>query len=66
VAGWLRGSRTGLLVIALVTGAGSGLGAVMLRYLISLFTWLATGHGAPNSCAAAARGGQTMTTPGPT
>ncbi len=42
--GWLRGSRGGLLVIALVVGAGSGLGAVAFRYLIYFFTWLATGH----------------------
>ena len=37
-AGWLRGSRGGLLVIALVVGAGSGLGAVAFRYLIYFFT----------------------------
>jgi chloride channel protein, CIC family len=43
-AGWLRGSRAGLLVIAVVVGAGSGLGAVAFRYLIYFFTWLATGH----------------------
>ena len=43
-AGWLRGSRAGLVVIAVVVGAGSGLGAVAFRYLISFFTWLATGH----------------------
>ncbi len=42
--GWLRGSRAGLLVIAVAVGAGSGLGAVAFRYLIYLFTWLATGH----------------------
>jgi CIC family chloride channel protein len=42
--GWLRGSRGGLLAIALVVGAGSGLGAVAFRYLIYSFTWLATGH----------------------
>jgi chloride channel protein, CIC family len=42
--GWLRGSRGGLFVIALVVGAGSGLGAVGFRYLIYFFTWLATGH----------------------
>ena len=42
--GWLRGSRAGLLAIALVVGAGSGLGAVAFRYLIYFFTWLATGH----------------------
>jgi chloride channel protein, CIC family len=42
--GWLRGSRGGLLFVALVVGAGSGLGAVGFRYLIYFFTWLATGH----------------------
>jgi CIC family chloride channel protein len=44
VGGWLRESRGGLLIIALVVGAGSGLGAVAFRYLIYFFTWLATGH----------------------
>lgn len=43
-ASWLRGSRAGLFVIAVVVGAGSGLGAVAFRYLIYCFTWLATGH----------------------
>ena len=43
-AGWLRGSRLGLFVIAVVVGVGSGLGAVVFRYLIYFFTWLATGH----------------------
>jgi len=28
----------------LLVGAGSGLGAVAFRYLVSFFTWLATGH----------------------
>jgi CIC family chloride channel protein len=42
--GWLRESRGGLFVIALVIGAGSGLGAVAFRYLIYFFTWLATGR----------------------
>ena len=41
---WLRRSRGGLFAIALVVGAGSGLGAVGFRYLIYFFTWLATGH----------------------
>jgi len=41
---WLRGSRIGLVVMALVVGAGSGLGAVGFRWLIYAFTWLATGH----------------------
>jgi CIC family chloride channel protein len=44
VAAWLRAGRGGLFVLALVIGAGSGLGAVAFRYLISFFTWLATGH----------------------
>ena len=39
------GSRGGLFVLALLVGAGSGLGAVAFRYLIYGFTWLATGHG---------------------
>ncbi len=43
-AGWLRASRGGLLVIAVLVGAGAGLGAVVFRYLIYFFTWLATGH----------------------
>jgi chloride channel protein, CIC family len=43
-AGSLREARAGLFVIALVVGAGSGLGAVVFRYLIYFFTWLATGH----------------------
>jgi chloride channel protein, CIC family len=43
-AGWLRAGRGGLFLLALLIGAGSGLGAVAFRYLISFFTWLATGH----------------------
>ena len=43
-ADWLRDSRAGLFVIAVIVGAGSGLGAVVFRYLIYFFTWLATGH----------------------
>jgi CIC family chloride channel protein len=43
-AGWLRAGRGGLFVLALMIGAGSGLGAVAFRYLINAFTWLATGH----------------------
>jgi chloride channel protein, CIC family len=42
--GWLRGSRGGLLSVAVVVGAGAGLGAVAFRYLIYFVTWLATGH----------------------
>jgi len=44
VADWLRDSRAGLFVIAAIVGVGSGLGAVVFRYLIYFFTWLATGH----------------------
>ena len=43
-AGWLRAGRGGMFLLALLIGAGSGLGAVAFRYLIDLFTWLATGH----------------------
>lgn len=41
---WLRASRFGLAVIALVVGGGAGLGAVGFRWLIFGFTWLAAGH----------------------
>ena len=41
---WLRTSRLGLFVIAVVVGVGSGLGAVAFRYLITFCTWLPTGH----------------------
>ena len=44
VAGWLRAGRGGLFLLAVLVGAGSGLGAVAFRYLIYFFTWLATGH----------------------
>jgi CIC family chloride channel protein len=33
-----------MFTLALLVGAGSGLGAVGFRYLIYFFTWLATGH----------------------
>jgi CIC family chloride channel protein len=44
VTRWLRSGRSGLFLLALVVGVGSGLGAVAFRYLIYFFTWLATGH----------------------
>jgi chloride channel protein, CIC family len=43
-AAWLRAGRGGLFLLALLVGAGSGLGAVVFRYLIYFFTWAATGH----------------------
>jgi CIC family chloride channel protein len=33
-----------MFLLALFVGAGAGLGAVVFRYLIYFFTWLATGH----------------------
>jgi len=44
LAGWLRGTRFGLFVIAVLVGVGAGLGAVVFRYLIYFFTWVFTGH----------------------
>ena len=44
--GTLRASRIGLFALALVVGLGAGLGAAAFRYLITAFTWLATGHAA--------------------
>jgi len=41
---WLGGAWLGLAVVALVVGAGAGLGAAVFRWLIYAFTWLATGH----------------------
>jgi CIC family chloride channel protein len=40
---WLRGSSGGLAVLALVVGAGAGVGAILFRYLIREFTWIFTG-----------------------
>lgn len=40
----LNGSRFGLAGVALVVGAGAGLGAVVFRWLIYAVTWLATGR----------------------
>jgi CIC family chloride channel protein len=44
VASWLRANRLGLFCVAIVVGAGAGLGAVAFRYLVFGFTWLATGN----------------------
>ncbi|GGF38327.1 transport integral membrane protein [Marmoricola endophyticus] len=44
VGRWLRDSESGLLVLALLVGAGAGLGAVAFRYLISGFTKVLTGY----------------------
>jgi CIC family chloride channel protein len=41
---WLRGSRLGLFLLAIVVGVAAGLGAIAFRYLIQAITWLATGH----------------------
>ena len=41
---WLGSNRMGLVVMALVVGAGAGLGAAGFRELIFFVTWLATGH----------------------
>jgi CIC family chloride channel protein len=41
---WLRGSRLGLLVMAVLVGVGAGFGAVGFRELIFAITWIATGH----------------------
>jgi chloride channel protein, CIC family len=43
-AAWLRAGRGGMFLLALLVGAGAGLGAVAFRYLVGFFTWLATGH----------------------
>ncbi len=41
---WLRGSTAGLVFLALVVGAGAGVGAIIFRYLILGFTLLFSGH----------------------
>lgn len=41
---WLHGSSTGLLALALLIGAGTGIGAVVFRYLIVWFTLLFSGQ----------------------
>jgi CIC family chloride channel protein len=44
VSAWLGGDRLGLAVMALLVGAGAGLGAAVFRELIYAFTWIATGY----------------------
>jgi len=41
---WLGANRLGLVVMALVVGAGAGVGAVLFRWLVFGVTWLVTGH----------------------
>ncbi len=41
---WLGGNRMGLVVMALVVGAGAGLGAALFREMVFGATWLVTGH----------------------
>jgi len=41
---WLRESSTGLIALAILIGAGAGLGAVAFRWLITTFTHLFSGH----------------------
>ncbi|MGI8714559.1 MAG: chloride channel protein [Solirubrobacteraceae bacterium] len=41
---WLGSSRLGLVTMALVVGAGAGLGAVGFRWLVFGSTWLVTGY----------------------
>jgi chloride channel protein, CIC family len=41
---WLRGSPTGLVAVALVVGAGGGVGAIVFRSLIAWFTLVFSGH----------------------
>ena len=40
----LRTSDTGLLMLALLIGAGAGLGAIVFRWLIKTFTGILSGH----------------------
>jgi CIC family chloride channel protein len=44
VSAWLGGNRLGLVVMALVVGAGAGLGAAVFRWMVFGATWLVTGH----------------------
>jgi hypothetical protein len=41
---WLLGSPTSFVALALATGAGAGLGAVLFRYLILWFILFFSGH----------------------
>jgi CIC family chloride channel protein len=41
---WLGSGRPGLVVMALLVGAGAGLGAAGFRWLLFAITWLVTGH----------------------
>jgi chloride channel protein, CIC family len=41
---WLRASRSGLVVLAVIIGAGAGGGAVVFRWLITTFTRILSGH----------------------
>jgi hypothetical protein len=41
---WLREERLGVVAMALLVGAGAGLGAVAFRWMIFGATWIATGH----------------------
>ncbi|WP_433714065.1 chloride channel protein [Nocardia sp. CA-084685] len=41
---WVRESRGGLVLLALVIGAGSGLGGIVFRWLITTFTRILSGH----------------------
>ena len=41
---WMRRSRGGLVTLAVIIGAGSGLGAIVFRWLITTFTELLSGH----------------------
>ena len=44
VGSLIRTSPTGLVVLAIITGAGAGLGAIAFRYLILWFTLAFSGH----------------------
>jgi chloride channel protein, CIC family len=44
VSAWLGGNRLGLVVMALIVGAGAGLGAALFREMVFGATWLVTGY----------------------